>query len=302
MSDLAKPSGGRKRPEMDWERETMVLGIQSMREGPIVEYDAPGAAQKWRARDLVDIHWKLVGEDPPSESYNRIMSCIIGHANPTTGRCQLKQKLIAAETGYSRDTVIRAVNWWEAKGFLIRQTTGRARSNAYHPQWELFELHYLAVENEIKTQKESWRCDGTITEQCPGTDTDYVPCSIKGQHACSIKGQHDVPHHGATHESQSRTSKDESHPEWTRPPSAAGVDEEGIQKGEVESASTNAPPPEGPTEAEAGTVVSGYCQGVWHLLEEPDFDAAVAAELRESGAGRAAIAAAVNAARLKGDA
>jgi hypothetical protein len=124
------------RREMDdWDRETMVLGIQSMRDAPLTEYTAPGAEQKWRARDLVDIHWKLVGEDPPSESYNRIMSCIIGHANPTTGRCQLKQKLIATETGYSRDTVTRAVNWWEAKGFLIRQNTGRARSNAYHPQW-----------------------------------------------------------------------------------------------------------------------------------------------------------------------
>jgi DNA-binding MarR family transcriptional regulator len=103
----------------DCEREAMILGIQSMREPSPIQYTAPGAEKKWRARDLVDIRWKLVGEDPPSESHNRILSCI-GHANPDNGRCQVKQKLIAAETGYSIDTVKRVAAWWEAKGFLVK--------------------------------------------------------------------------------------------------------------------------------------------------------------------------------------
>src|SRR5262245_15314350 len=46
---------------------------------------APGADQKWRARNLVDIYWVLTGIKTPSESYNRILSCIIDHANPENG-------------------------------------------------------------------------------------------------------------------------------------------------------------------------------------------------------------------------
>jgi hypothetical protein len=268
----------------DWERETMILGIQSMREPSPIEYAAPGPEQKWRARDLVDIHWKLVNEDPPSESYNRIMSCIIGHANPSTGRCQLKQRLIAAETGYWRDTVIRAIKWWSSEGFLKTQSMGRGRATAYHPQWESFELYYLAVAEDIEAQKEAWRRDGA------------APCSIKGQHAGSTKGQHGESHHGATHESQIGTSKGESHPEWTHPPSADDVDiiSEGKRKSfreeRLRAHQLTPKPPEGPTYDQACNMVSGYCEPFhWTHLTEEDFDAAVAAELRESGAGRAVV-------------
>jgi len=45
-----------------------------------------GERVTWWTFTLVDIHWELVGVPTPSPSYNRIMSCIIGHANPTTGR------------------------------------------------------------------------------------------------------------------------------------------------------------------------------------------------------------------------
>jgi len=141
----------------DWERETMILGIQSMRDPSPIEYVAPGPEQKWRARDLLDIHWELVGIPTPSPSYNRIMSCIIGHANPTTGRCQLKQKLIAVETGYCVKTVRRVIDWWVAHGFLIEQDMGLAKSRAYHPQWDLFEMHWIAINEDIKARKESWR-------------------------------------------------------------------------------------------------------------------------------------------------
>ena len=54
--------------------------------GNPVQYIAPGADKKWRARDLLDIHWKLMDIKCP-ESFNRIMSCIIGHANPNNGVC-----------------------------------------------------------------------------------------------------------------------------------------------------------------------------------------------------------------------
>jgi hypothetical protein len=224
-----------KREMDDFERETMALSIQSMRGSPITQYTTPGGAQKWRARDLLDIHWNLVGIACPV-SFNRILSCIIGHANPTTGRCDPKQKLIATETGYSRDSVIRAVKWAEAEGFLKSEARGLGRSKAYHPQWALFEMFWVAIADDIETQKATSRGrDGIST------------CSNKGQHACSNKEQHDVLQHVAKHESQNETSKDETHPK--RVPSGEVTlvgckkeNEEGSQGEPVESLSTNSQP------------------------------------------------------------
>jgi hypothetical protein len=62
------------------------------------------------------------------------------------------------------------------------------------------------------------------------------------------------------------------------------------EPGEVESASTNFQRPEGPAYEEAHVIVSGYCDGFhWDNLTEEDFEAAVAAERREAGAGRSVI-------------
>jgi hypothetical protein len=267
----------------EYEREGMIDSLRCRRDEP-VQYVAPGAEQRWRARDLVDIHWELVGMPTPSPSYNRIMSCIIGHANPTTGRCQVKQKLIAAETGYCVKTVRRVIDWWVAHGFLIEQDMGLAKSRAYHPQWDLFELHWIAIAEDIKAGKESWR--GNSTEP---------PMDIKGSIDGGHQGVHRDGHHAVQHESQRGISKDESHPEWARPPSVADVNivhlnEEGIQRGEVESASTNSQRHEGPSYEKAYVTVSGYCDGFhWDNLSEQDFEAAVAAERREAGAGRPVI-------------
>jgi hypothetical protein len=249
------------------------------------QYVAPGAEQKWRARDLVDIHWKLFAIECPT-SFNRIMSCIIGHANPSTGRCQLKRKLIAAETGYSIETVKRAIKWWVSKKFLVVESTGVGRSNAYHPQWELFELHWIAAADDIEAQKEAWR---HVTLQC---DAGHQGDPRAGHQGDPRGGQYGDPH-----ESQSRTSKKESHPERVRPPSVADTHvissegkkekEEGIQRGEVESASTSAQRPEGPSYNEANERVVGYCEPFhWEHLTQEEFDAAIAAEIVEVGANR----------------
>ena len=81
---------------------------------PPTEYVAPGKDRKWRARDLLDIHWKLVGIECPA-SFNKIMSCIVGHANPDNGACFPRQKTISVETGYSVKTIKRATDWWNSK-------------------------------------------------------------------------------------------------------------------------------------------------------------------------------------------
>ena len=87
----------------DHDQEMMVESIMSQREwnGEQTEYTTPGRDQKWRARDLLDIHWNLTGIKCP-ESFNRIMSCIVGHVNVNTGACFPKQSTIAIETGVSR--------------------------------------------------------------------------------------------------------------------------------------------------------------------------------------------------------
>jgi hypothetical protein len=273
-------------PEGEFDRELTALSRTS--EGR-PEFVAPGAEQKWRARDLLDIHWGLVGIETPAKSFNRIMSCIIGHANPNTGRCQLKQKLIAAETNYSVKTVKRVTDWWVAKGFLKVQPTGLARSLAYHPQWDLFEMHWIAIAEDINAQKESWERHG---------DT---PMDIKGGIAMDIKGGIDDGHHAVQHESQIGTSKKESQPERAHPPSASdahvissseGKKEEALQ-GEQEAKPSTLP--EGLSYGQAQEVVSRYCTGHhWQHLTQPDLDAAITAEIAEPGSGRAIVDAAAD--------
>src|SRR5262245_50074772 len=84
--------------------------IEAMRERRERKFIAPGAERKMRAWDLVSVHWKLTGPDlqPPAESYNRIMACIIDHANAHSGVCNPGHVAIAIETGYSVETVKRA--------------------------------------------------------------------------------------------------------------------------------------------------------------------------------------------------
>jgi hypothetical protein len=99
MHDVARPGRGRK-PRLVHEEDVFwghdgtyvdIEGTQDIRQAAMEErgerkpeFVAPGAEQKWRARNLVDIHWALTAIKTPSESYNRVLSCIIDHANPIT--------------------------------------------------------------------------------------------------------------------------------------------------------------------------------------------------------------------------
>ena len=81
------------------------------------------------------------------------MSCIIGHANPNTGCCYPGQSVIGFETGYSRDTIKRAITWWTDREFLKTESRGIGKALAYHPQWHLFELHWIAISKNIEAEK-----------------------------------------------------------------------------------------------------------------------------------------------------
>jgi Helix-turn-helix domain len=146
----------------EFDLEGTIENRKIMDEGKtFAEFIAPGAEQKWRARNLVDIHWALTAIKTPSESYNRVLSCIIDHANPHSGLCYPSQSIIAIETGCSVETVKRAVKWWKKQGFLKTESRGLGRALAYHPQWDLLESFWVGVTSDIEEQKASRVTKGT---------------------------------------------------------------------------------------------------------------------------------------------
>jgi DNA-binding transcriptional MocR family regulator len=271
----------------EFDRELTALSRSSESKPDFV---APGAEQKWRARNLIDIHWALVEIETPSASYNRIFACIIDHANPEDGLCYPSQSIIAIETGYSIDTVQRAIRWWKEQGFLKTERRGIARALAYHPQWNLLEGFWKGVTSDIEEQKASYR--------------------MKGRYDVPHEGAVREPHHGAVHNLKVITSKTEPHPERAQPSADAPPiegqirgKEEGNQEERVESFSTNSQPPAEPnvytfininaekTEAAATAVEADLLRHPLYgaLLGWPDLEAhlseASAAELSERGSG-----------------
>ena len=271
---------------------------------PPTEYVAPGKDRKWRARDLLDIHWKLVGIKCP-ESFRSIMSCIVGHANPLSGVCYPRHKTIARETGYSVETTKRAIKWWTQREFLKTESRGLAHALAYHPQWALFEMFWTAVTTEIAAQKAC--LDNFYTEA-----GDLSPKVTKGTYAKVIKGTYGEDQYGDLHKLKEITSKKDFHPERAHPPSACDAiassmnekeeafrNEEFVADSSVQSQTQCHP--EGPTEFEAHTAISEYCTEFdWEHLSDEAYAAAVEAEMKVRGGGLAVVkAAAMDAWRAK---
>jgi hypothetical protein len=310
LSNVAKSKRGRKskmRHEEDvfWESDGQSINIedtQFVRQERMEErgerkpeFVAPGAEQKWRARNLVDIHWGLTGIKTPSESYNRIFSCIIDHANPHTGICYPSQSIIAIETGYSVKTVKRAIAWWKEQGFLVTEDRGLGHALAYHPQWNLLESFWVSVMSDIEGQKASRVTKGTYDVGHQG--------DLREGHQGDLREGHHADLQNLKVEPQTLTSKNEPHPERVISPSVEITTplegkirgkENGIQeRGEVESASTNPKPPEGPSysqrEFEAHTSIDADLRRLpshqysavigWLPYPGAVYDAAIAAEI-----------------------
>src|SRR5262249_36222840 len=175
---------------------------------------------------------------------------------------------------------------------------GKCRTNADLIQWNAFELFWVGIAGDIESQKAVWRGEA---EPCMGTQ------------GFPREGNSRVRTDGGTAgvltKHEDRTSKDEPHPERVRPPSVADTnviflnEKEGIQGGEAEGLSTNSDLPAGLSYDEACNIVSRYCQPFhWDNLTHEDFEAAVAAEQRKAGAGRAVVnELALQRAKQKGD-
>ena len=141
------------------------------------QYEAP-KDRKWKARNVVTIHWQHLGIECPYPSMVHIFACVIDHSNINNGRCDASQRLIALETGFHRNTVRRVLQWVEDNTpFLTierrsRRPGGKFKSHAYHVEWNALELHWIAVIEAIERTKETWRIESASES----------PCTIKGVH------------------------------------------------------------------------------------------------------------------------
>ena len=100
----------RHEEDVYWECDGQTINIedtQSIRhergEQP-TQYDAP-KDRKWKARNLVTVHWNILNYRCPYPSMVHIFACLIDHANINTGRCDASQKVMAIETGFHVNTV-----------------------------------------------------------------------------------------------------------------------------------------------------------------------------------------------------
>jgi hypothetical protein len=169
------------------------------------QYTAPETDQKWRARNVISFHHRWFAlKCPPS--YRDVLLCAIDHANPKTGRCNVRQRIMALECNLSRETVNRAMLWWEENtSFLRVENQGQGRSNAYHIQWANLEADWHGIQEIIRSGKFPRKCPGVTTNITGGVTTvitggvttDITPRTSKGNH----KGepQHEIGSPSVTH-------------------------------------------------------------------------------------------------------
>jgi hypothetical protein len=140
---------GRRKEELifDSDGAVDVEAVREERVGP-TEYTAPLKDQKWRARNSISFHFRHFVYKVPS-SYRDVLLCMIDHANPTTGRCDVGQRRIARECNLSRKTVNAAILWWEENTYYLRVEARPGRTNAYHVQWANLEIDWHGIQERI---------------------------------------------------------------------------------------------------------------------------------------------------------
>jgi hypothetical protein len=300
------------------------------------EYVAPEDGQKWRARDLVDIHWRLI---PCSincpDSVRPVLSSLIGHANPATGQLNPRQKIIGYETGYSRMTVNLAIKWLVKHSFLRADQSGQAagRAGLYAVNWDFTDfLYYMIAQTSI-----GWSTrNGTLFNVCHDTRCCLHEDKADYYTEAEIAAWTSVASGGVNSEVY-RGCKPQALQGVSTPGFTGGVKTDFTTETLIEpiietqmediGPSSDGPPPESylvdikkveealqgeqeakpsplsegrPTEGEIQTIVWGYCGPDWEQVPPEDFEAAMVAETEEPGAGRAIITASLKA-TLKGE-
>jgi hypothetical protein len=270
------------------------VDVEAMREGRSqpTEYTAPSKDQKWRSRNVISFHFRHFNYKCPS-SYRDVLLCMIDHANPKTGRCDVGQRRIARECNLRRETVNRAILWWEENTFFLRIEARPGRTNAYHVEWDNIELDWHGIQERIQQAEAD---EGVTTHVTPtpvpgkgGVTTDITPgvtTEVTGGVTTDIT------------QTLKSNRKEEPHPERVHPPSAADtyVREE-KEKGFSESDSVISFPAN-LSEAAARDRVSRHINSDQfvkaNLPSTEAIEAAVAAEMRDVGSGRQIIQTAAN--------
>jgi hypothetical protein len=174
-----------------FDREATIEDREFVGEQPTRD-DAP-KDRKWKARNVVTIHWNILNYPCPYPSMVHIFGCLIDHANINTGRCDASQKVMGIETGYSPKTVRKVLDWVAANTPFLEierriGSKGRFRSNAYHVQWQHLEVDWIGIQVCIDEAKQEHR-DAARQDSTVGTqDTEgelkgfHGPWELKGGH------------------------------------------------------------------------------------------------------------------------
>jgi hypothetical protein len=208
-----------------------------------------------------------------------VMACLIECANYYTGKCCPSEEWMSKRLGCDPSTVKRAVAKLKSRYLAVHHrnepTDREWKANAYVIGWTALinRCHHMFPWTDRKHRGATLHQQGGNVAQNRGAEVTRKDIELE-----DIEGRYE--------------------PKRVRPPSVADTNvipfsegkEEGIQRGEVESAATNSQTSECSTYDQACNIVSRYCEPFhWTHLKQEDFDAAVAAELGESGAGRAVV-------------
>jgi hypothetical protein len=170
-----------------------------------IQYTAPDTDQKWRARNVISFHFRYMNLKA-SPSYRDVLLCAIDHANPTTGRCNVRQRIMALECNLARETVNRAMLWWEENTCYLRiEPQGPGLANAYHILWANLEADWHEIQAIIQSEKFPRKCPGVttvvtggvITQVTGGVITDITPRTSKGNR--KEEPQHEIGSPSVTH-------------------------------------------------------------------------------------------------------
>jgi hypothetical protein len=289
LSEVAKSKRGRKprlvHEENAWFEcdgtinieETQAVRQERMEERgeePVAYAPCPNPDAKWKALLAV---CTMPGWNGTMKG---VMACLIECANYYSGKCCPSEEWMAKQLGRDPSTVKRAVARLKSKYLDVvhrnEPTSGDWKCNAYIVGWTALinRCHKVFPWTDRKHRGAILHDKGGNVAQNRGAEVTRKDIELE-----DIEGRYE--------------------PKRVRPPSVAdtnviplpeGKKEEGIQRGEVESAATNSQTSECSTYDQACNIVSRYCEPFhWTYLKQEDFDAAVAAELGESGAGRAVV-------------
>jgi hypothetical protein len=152
----------------DYERDAMVDSLQCSREEP-TKYVPPPRGTKWRI-------FRAIGMLPIESNDKAVLSLIVDHANPITGRADPGQLRIARLLGLTIRTVKRCIRRLRKTPYLSRTLRGLS-STAY-------QVHWAAILHHDRTYEAAKRC-----QTCPLDGDSAVPLVVSDSSPKNEKGK-----------------------------------------------------------------------------------------------------------------